>query len=107
MKEKSHEDIARHFLLRAIQDWPGDAHASKQQATADYLRAAGFDVEPSGIPVFGAMFLQQPITGSDGPAAFEWLHRTLEQLQRGKFESEVAQLTTALSGRLAETRPER
>ena len=93
------KDVASAFLLTAIQDWPGQTTEQKQAATTAYLKAAGFDVEPSGIPVFGAMFPQQPIKGPDGKEAFDWLRRTLESMQRGKYENEVEHLSRAISER--------
>ncbi len=90
------KEIAQRFMSSGVCDWPNQKHKEKQKATADYLRAAGFDVEPSGIPVFGGMFRQQPITGPDGEAAWEWLDGVLKGMKRGKFEREVEHLTAAL-----------
>jgi hypothetical protein len=92
------EAAAKRFLLRAMQEW-GQTDKERAEATADYLRAAGFKVIPSGFPVFGAMFRTQKMRGQDAEAAYAWLHGTLEGLRRGEFNSEVEQLRKAAADR--------
>lgn len=89
------ERAAKDFLMLGIQEW-GQPDTERARATANYLTEAGFQVEASGYPIFGGMFPQQPIKGPDGEAAFKWLKDVLDKLQRGKFQTEVAQLTAAL-----------
>jgi len=95
---RDNDDVATKFLMHGVQDW-GQAHEHRQQATTAYLTAAGFDVEPSGVPVFGAMFPIQKIVGKDGEAAFTWLKETLAAMPRGKFEREAEHLSNALAAR--------
>jgi hypothetical protein len=75
---KSDEDIAKTFLLRGIQQW-GQSPADREQATREYVTAAGF--------VFGS---------DDGN---EWLRHILQNLKRGKLETEIEQLVAALASR--------
>ena len=91
---------ANTFMLRAVHDW-GQSDKERAEATAAYLKAAGFDVEPSGYPVFGGMFPQQPIKGKDGEAAHAWLTGVLKNLKRGEYHSEIRQLNEALATRKA------
>ncbi len=90
------EEIATKFMLQGICEF-GQTEEERANATANFLKEKGFDVEPSGFPVFGGMFPQQKILGKDGDEAYEWLKGILGSLQRGKFEHEVKQLTEALS----------
>jgi hypothetical protein len=92
--------IANTFMLRAVQDW-GQSTQERAEATAAYLKAAGFDVEPSGYPIFGGMFPQQPIKGKDGEAAHAWLAGVLKNLKRGEYNSEIEQLNAAIEQRAA------
>jgi hypothetical protein len=87
-------EIAAKFMLRGIQEW-GQSDTERAETTAAYLKAAGFNVEPSGYPVFGGMFPQQAIKGPDGEAAYSWLDETLSSMQRGEFNNEVMQLAEA------------
>ena len=96
------DHIAQKFLLLGIQEW-GQTNEKRADVTAQYLRAAGFDVEPSGYPVFGGMFPQQAITGKDGSAAHLWLHDVLDNLKRGNLQNEVEQLAAAISARQEST----
>lgn len=88
--------IANNFMLRGVQDW-GQSTQERAEATAAFLRAAGFDVEVSGYPIFGGMFPQQPIKGKDGEAAFKWLDGVLRTMKRGEYNSEIEQLNAALA----------
>ena len=79
----SHQDIARKFLLRGIQDW-GQSAADREQATREYVNAAHF--------VFGSR---------EGNA---WLDDVLKNIRRGEFNSEAEQLEAALDARDSKSR---
>jgi hypothetical protein len=74
----SHQDTARNFLLRGIQDW-GQSAEQREQATRDYVNAGRY--------VFGSR---------EGNA---WLDSVLAKLRRGEFNNEVEHLVTALDAR--------
>lgn len=95
----NNEKIAEAFMLMGIQEW-GQSNEKRAAATAVYLTAAGFNVEPSGFPVFGGMFPQQPIKGPDGESAHAWLDGVLSAPGwRGRFQDEVKHLVAALDAR--------
>lgn len=92
---------AENFLLQGIQDW-GQSDAKRAKVTAEYLKAAGFNVEPSGFPVFGRMFPHLQIKGEHGASAQAWLTYVLENLPRGRFQNELRFLSDCIKGRLAD-----
>lgn len=72
------EEIARTYLGLGIQQW-GQTAEQREQATRAYVEAAGFK--------FGSA------------EANEWVMGVVQNLRRGKFETEVEQLIAALASR--------
>jgi hypothetical protein len=93
MDDKS---IAEKFMCFGVCEF-GQSAEEKAVVTTNLLKTAGFNVEPSGFPVFGGMFPMQPIKGPDGEAAFAWLRDVLGTMRRGHFEDEVEHIVAALS----------
>jgi hypothetical protein len=92
----STEKVAKLFMLQGVQDW-GQPRSERERAVADYVRAAGFDVEPSAVVVFGGVVTD--FKGPDAEPAKEWLLNTLTAMPRGKFENEIEHLVSALNAR--------
>lgn len=72
------EEIARTYLWLGIQQW-GQTAEQREKATRAYVEAAGFK--------FGST------------EANEWVMGVVQNLRRGKFETEVEQLIAALASR--------
>jgi aspartate aminotransferase-like enzyme len=74
------EEIARTYLGLGIQNW-GQSVEQREKATRAYVEAAGLK--------FGSM------------EANEWIMGVVQNLWRGKFETEVDQLVAAITNRRA------
>lgn len=78
MNDYQIEEVCRSYLGMGIQHW-GQSAEQRENATRKYVEAAGLQ--------FGTN------------EANEWLLSVNKNLRRGKFESEIAQLVTALESR--------
>lgn len=76
------EQIANKFLSLGVQHW-GQSIEQREEATNEYLRAAGFDLD------------------QDRAAAALWLQQVLAKMPRGRFEDEAAHLRSAIEHRRA------
>lgn len=86
---------AGRFLSLGIQDW-GQSDEKRSEATQGYLRAAGFNVSVDPAP---SARMVNAIKGPDAEPAMRWLLDVLKTMPRGKFETEVAHLESALNNR--------
>ena len=76
------DHIANKFLSLGIQHW-GQTAEQREEATNEYLRAAGFDLD------------------QDRATAALWLQDVLAKMPRGKFEDEAEHLRAAIEQRKA------
>ncbi|HKI61400.1 MAG TPA: hypothetical protein VKA31_03815 [Mariprofundaceae bacterium] len=86
--------VAQKFMLMGVQEW-GQSRETKESTVSDYVRAAGFDVNPSAVVIYGGI-----VTDFDGPDADEaktWLTGVLEGMPRGDFNVEIKHLEAALA----------
>jgi hypothetical protein len=74
--------IAEKFLSVGIQYW-GQSAEKREEATNEYLRAAGFDLD------------------QDRATAALWLQDVLAKMPRGKYEDEAEHLRNAIKQRKA------
>ncbi len=96
------DDVVSRFAIMGCQNW-GQTALERAEATFDFLRLAGFNINQSGSPFMGSMSRNRPITGPDGEAAFKWLDELLNNVDRSDIDAEVRRLKAAALRRVGES----
>lgn len=80
-------DVAKRFVLRAIQEWE-QSESEGISAVQDVLNAAGFNAVATCRPVFGSRWPKECL-GADAKKASIWLRDLTDTMRRGNFETEA------------------
>lgn len=91
-------DVARDFVLMAIQEW-GQSDGERIAAVQAVLDAAGFNARAVDFPALRRFWQREPAEGPDGEVASAWLKELVASMPHGRFENEEAHVARGIAER--------